>query len=345
VGLQVAVHKNGEFLGTLYTGGLPGDGWEYTPVERSSAKLNEGKLDFTFAQASAHVDFSSATIKSSPQSTGYKLKKLLRQSPTLGLTPPQDAVVLFAPGKANKLLKPEMTNKGLLKEGTETTEAYDDFRIHVEFSVPYHPDDDDQKRGNSGIYIQSRYEIQILDSFGEDPRFNSIGALYRQKPADLNMSLPPLNWQTYDIWFEAAKFDDAGKKTAPARVSVFLNGVPVHYNREIVTKTGAGKPEGPLALTTKFQDHQDPVRFRSIWIQPGKQPLPPNKILVAGKVNNHQSPNFSSESKMTQDCEICNQYENDGQNHYYSAYPYAYPENYTKHEPYGTYGKLWPFTD
>ena len=82
------------------------------------------------------------------------------------------------------------------------------------------------------------------------------------------MALPPLVWQTYDIFFTAAKFDDAGNRTAPAQISVIQNGVPVHYRTAIATKTGAGKPEGPEALPLLLQDHSDPIVYRNVWILP-----------------------------------------------------------------------------
>ena len=86
----------------------------------------------------------------------------------------------------------------------------------------------DQARGNSGIYIQRRYEVQILDSFGLPPVFNGCGALYRQQSPELNMSFPPLAWQTYDIYFTAARWDPDGNKTSDAQITVMHNGVPIH---------------------------------------------------------------------------------------------------------------------
>src|SRR5262249_34742326 len=80
------------------------------------------------------------------------------------------------------------------------------FRLHLEYRTPYMPTARDQARGNSGVYIQRRYEVQILDSFGLDGAFNEAGSLYRQTPPDLNMAFPPLTWQTYDIWFTPPQF-------------------------------------------------------------------------------------------------------------------------------------------
>ena len=127
-----------------------------------------------------------------------------------------------------------------------------------------------QARGNSGVYIQQRYEVQILDSFGLEGVENECGGLYTQTRPDLNMCLPPLAWQTYDIWFTPPQFDDDGKKTANARITALHNGYLIHHHREITAKTGGGKAEGPQPLPINLQDHGNPVMFRNIWIVPGE---------------------------------------------------------------------------
>jgi hypothetical protein len=153
-----------------------------------------------------------------------------------------------------------------MEVGAITKRKFTDFRLHLEFRTPYMPAARGQGRGNSGVYIQQRYEVQILDSFGLVGEFNECGSLYRQTPPDLNMCLPPLAWQTYDIVFTAARFDPETKaKTAPARITVFHNGVAVHDDRAIASKTGAGQPEAPTPNPILFQNHSDPVRFRNVW--------------------------------------------------------------------------------
>jgi hypothetical protein len=114
--------------------------------------------------------------------------------------------------------------------------------------------------------LQSRYEVQVLDSFGLEGVFNECGSLYRQRAPDLNMAFPPLSWQTYDITFHSPTFDACGNKCRDARLTVLHNGVPVHNNVPITGKTGAGQPEGPQPLPIKFQDHGNPVHFRNIWL-------------------------------------------------------------------------------
>jgi hypothetical protein len=151
-----------------------------------------------------------------------------------------------------------------------TKEAYQDFRLHVEFRVPLLPDDvTGQARGNSGVYLQDRYEIQILDSYGDTTLdTNEAGAIYLKKAPDVNAATAPETWQTYDITFRAARFDADGKKTADARVSVVWNGRKVHDDVAIDGPTGSGAPEGPAAGAIRLQDHGNKVRFRDLRVEP-----------------------------------------------------------------------------
>ena len=98
------------------------------------------------------------------------------------------------------------------------------------------------------------------------PAKNDCGCLYKQKFPDVNACFPPLNWQTYDVEFTAAKFDAAGKKTAPARITARLNGIVIHDDYALKNKTGAGRPEGTEPGPMWFQNHSNPVRYRNVWI-------------------------------------------------------------------------------
>ncbi len=128
-----------------------------------------------------------------------------------------------------------------------TKQAFGDFRLHVEFKVPLLPPEvTGQNRGNSGVYLQERYEIQILDSYGDPTNdTNEAGAIYLQKAPDLNASTAPETWQSYDIDYRAPRYDSAGNKTADARVTLVWNGVRVHDDVAITGPTGGNNPAGP----------------------------------------------------------------------------------------------------
>jgi glucose/arabinose dehydrogenase len=151
-----------------------------------------------------------------------------------------------------------------------TKEAFRDYRLHVEFKVPLLPAEvTGQNRGNSGVYQQERYEIQILDSYG-DPTLdnNEAGAIYLHKAPDVNAATAPETWQRYDITFRAARYDEAGKKTENARVTLVWNGRKVHDDVAIPAGTGGNIPEGPATGAIRLQDHGNKVQYRNVWIEP-----------------------------------------------------------------------------
>jgi hypothetical protein len=154
-----------------------------------------------------------------------------------------------------------------------TKQKFGDFRLHVEWSEPnYPPEVTGQARGNSGVYLQERYELQVLDSFGDTTLANDeAGAIYSKKAPDRNMATAPGTWQTYDITFRAARYDAAGTKTDNARVTIVWNGTVVHNDVEINGGTGDSSPEDVSLGAIRLQDHGDSgenPRFRNIWIEP-----------------------------------------------------------------------------
>jgi hypothetical protein len=272
VGVRVSVRDGDQPLfARLYPGGLPGLGWGTADPEVFSGSLGPQGLQLTADKNPAR------TIRSAP--TGgivlvdahgrvTALTKISRRSMTLGKAPPRGAQVLFDGTAHDHWKNAKVTEDGLLGVGAETVAPLGGGYLHVEFRTPYMPTSSGQNRGNSGIYLQRRYEIQILDSFALAGIENECGALYRQRKPDLNMALPPLVWQTYDIFFEPATFSSDGQRLRPTQLTVIHNGVPVHYRNMVKDKTGAGKPEGPEPLPLWLQDHGDPVFFRNIWFVP-----------------------------------------------------------------------------
>lgn len=269
-GVQVVALGQGTFRGALFAGGLPGFGATHgSRVELQGAREGE-VISLRSADTSATVTVLAGGVARVNRGTGStaELHKVERRSPTLGALPPACAIVLFDGHDTQAFRDGKMSSEGFLQVGTELIPRFRDFTMHLEFLLPYMPSQTSQARGNSGLYIQSRYEVQILDSFGLPGEFNECGSLYRYRAPDVNMCLPPLVWQTYDITFHAARFDRCGTKRCPARITVCHNGVIVQNNVVLERKTGAGQPEGPELLPTKLQDHHDPVQFRNIWIVP-----------------------------------------------------------------------------
>ena len=174
----------------------------------------------------------------------------------LGIKPTDDAIVLFDGADLSQWTaggnKPaEWTRAdGILevaldKGSIQTRRDFRDFRLHIEFNVPL-TDATGQGRGNSGVYIQKRYEVQILDSYGLEPKHQDCGAIYLTKAPAQNVCKKPGEWQSYDILFTAAKWQ-GDKKISNVRITIHQNGVMIHNDFEIPNKTGAGSPEGPSA--------------------------------------------------------------------------------------------------
>lgn len=271
-GLQVIALGDGKFDAVEYRGGLPGNGWDRTTKAKLSGQTENGTTSLAGNSERYTITGGAAIAQDAAGRELGRLVKVDRRSPTMGSPPPAGAVVLFDGHSTHQFEDkpaPKVTDDGLLVSGVMTKMPVGAFHMHLEFRTPYMPTARDQARGNSGVYIQRRYEVQILDSFGLDGAFNEAGSLYRQTPPDLNMAFPPLVWQTYDIWFTPPRFAADGKtKTANARLTLLHNGVPVHWHREITAKTGGGQQEGPNLLPINLQDHGNPVMFRNIWIVP-----------------------------------------------------------------------------
>ena len=233
------VELDGERVGDRVT--FRGNGWD--------GAIEDGKLTGT-----------------SDEGGKFELKRLERNSPTLGAKPPAGAIVLFDGTNADAWEGGKMDARNLLFCGTKSKQSFGDCTLHVEFRTPFMPAARGQARGNSGVYIQGRYECQVLDSFGLEGESNECGGIYQQSKPAVNMCYPPLSWQTYDIDFTAAKYDADGKKTTNARVTVKHNGVAIYENLELPKDTPGHKAEGPGPEHLYLQDHGNPVAFRNIWV-------------------------------------------------------------------------------
>lgn len=249
IGVQAVAQGGGKFLLVLYRGGLPGAGWNGTDRQES--------------------DEDSDGVKNLIKD--LSLKKVERQSPTLRAKAPASAVVLFD-GTSETFQKHWQSgakvDSDLLQQGCQGLDQFTDFIVHIEFRLPYMPAARSQGRGNSGLYFQGRYEVQMLDSFGLEGKDNECGGLYGVKAPDVNVCFPPLTWQTFDAEFTAARTDKDGKIIGKPRVTIRHNGVMVQQDVELPENmtgpVGMSALTGPLLL----QDHGNPVRYRNIWVLP-----------------------------------------------------------------------------
>lgn len=203
--------------------------------------------------------------------------------------PPADATILFD-GKTlsawrhsgGKAASWDITDAAFtVKPGAgdiETAQAFCDVQLHLEWRTPTETNGPDgkplegQSRGNSGVFLQSRYEVQILDSYGSDTYANGqAGAIYKQTPPLKNASRAPGEWQTYDIAYTAPRFTPEGRLSAPGRITVLHNGVLIHNDTEIRGPTawiGIPAYEAHGCAPLRLQDHGNRVSFRNIWARP-----------------------------------------------------------------------------
>lgn len=296
LGCQIIALGKSKFQAVLLPGGLPGDGWDGKNKSLMQGELESGGATFSPASgnrkylASSPDEFSATSKYPPPGQKNYtgsvrdgvltgktddgksfELKKTTRLSPTLGAAPPQGALILFDGSSTNEWKGGRLDKAtGFLNtDGKDIVSArnFQDYTVHAEFMLPFRPDARGQGRGNSGFYMVHHYEVQILDAFGLDGKNNETGGIYTRAEPRLNMCLPPLTWQTYDIDFKNAVQED-GKKVKNARITVRLNGVVIHDDIEIAGPTGGSRDAklegtpGPFIL----QGHGNPLQFKNIWI-------------------------------------------------------------------------------
>ena len=241
------------------------------------ADSEDGQLDIKGAIEAGKF---SGTFQGQTATGTFELSRVFRVSPTLCAKPPSGAIVLLKGKKSMKQWEHTPSKKNptggavqwnLLKGGIMevkpgtgnivTKKKFTDFELHVEFRLPFMPERRGQGRANSGVYLQGRYEVQVLDSYGLEGLDNECGGIYKIGRPDVNMCAPPMQWQTYDITFHAPKNGD------PATATVVHNGVTIHDELVLPGPTGGAlgrnvNEPGGIYL----QDHSNPMQFRNIWL-------------------------------------------------------------------------------
>jgi hypothetical protein len=269
VGAQVIARSEGKFEVYVLKGGLPGEGWRRGDERIRMDGQREGDATVLKGQdLSGRIADGKLTLDGKVKA---ELKRVERKSPTLGAKAPAGAVVLFdgVDPSANFDVV-HLSPDGNLMSGTTTKQKFGSNKLHLEFRLSWMPQATGQGRSNSGVYVHDCYEIQVLDAFGLEGKDNECGGLYSIKAPDVNMCLPPMVWQTYDIELTEPKYDANGQKVANARLTVRLNGQVIHDHIELPKQTPGRQAEGAGPRPIHLQGHGNKVEYRNIWVQEAK---------------------------------------------------------------------------
>ena len=291
IAAQVIASGDGTFEGVLYGGGLPGAGWDGITRFHFQGQQNGELVRFvgrmgerlTLANPQFHGTLEEGVLRGTAlmfrhavDEASFEMAKVHRRSPTEGAKPPPGAIILFDGTNVDGWVDGNIVEKDLLDIGTTSRRKFLSLRLHLEFRTPFMPTAQGMDRGNSGVYIKREWEIQVLDSFGwnsENRKFERLsgfgrcGGIHELIKPRVNMSFPPLSWQTYDVEFLAAHFDDQKKRTRPAMMTVRHNGVLIHDPFVLpTTPSGEGPSKEHLAGPIYLQNHGNPVRYRNIWL-------------------------------------------------------------------------------
>ncbi|MCF6286741.1 MAG: DUF1080 domain-containing protein [Candidatus Hydrogenedentes bacterium] len=217
-----------------------------------------------------------ATVEGNEGRGTFELKRVVKGSPTMGKKAPAGATVLLGKSAAPDAFVREplwqIFADGVMKPSYSSAISKEEFgsaQYHIEFKTPFMPEERGQGRGNSGVYLMGRYEMQVLDSYTEEPRDNFCGGIYKKAVPIVNACAPPEEWQTYDITFHAPQFDASGKKTKDAMFSAVHNGIVIH-DKVVLPDCTPGGVSGEEAArgVLMLQYHHNDVSYRNVWIQP-----------------------------------------------------------------------------
>ncbi len=295
IAAQVISIGDGQFDGVLYSGGLPGAGWDGVSRYAFRGKTEQGTTRFhgvhgeqlAFENPLFSAVHDNGTIEGTARmflnrvaDASFVLHKKQRSSPSLGAPAPPGATVLFDGSNTTAWQVGTIVEEKLLDRGATSKQAFGSHFLHLEFRCPFMPTARGMRRGNSGVYLQSTWELQILDSFGwnrDNRKFERLSALGRcgglaeMTAPEINAAFPPLSWQTYDIEFRAARYGTAGQILHPAMITAYLNGIRIH-NQVVLPAAPPEEQRPPPRHSPRgvgrlhLQDHGNPVHFRNIWI-------------------------------------------------------------------------------
>lgn len=238
-------------------------------------------------KAVAILAVASVALFLAPQQSDPTLTEVWEPEPVVvrpedGAAPPSDAIVLFdgtdlsawqgGDGEAAWVVADGAFTVAPGAGNIRTRRAFGDVQLHIEWRTPAEIAGEGQERGNSGVFLMERYEVQVLDSYDNRTYSNGqAGSIYKQSIPAVNASRPPGAWQSYDIVFTAPRFDAGGNVVAPAAMTVFHNGVLIQNHFELRGPTvNIGEPAYQAhaeRLPLMLQDHGNPVSFRNVWVR------------------------------------------------------------------------------
>lgn len=267
IGAQVVARSGGKFEVYVLKGGLPGEGWRRGDARiRLDAQREGDSVTLAGQDLTGRIAAGKLTLEGRAGKAKAELRRVERKSPTLGAKPPEGALVLFDGADLKHFPNGHLSPDGNLLSGVTSATKFGSGKIHLEFRLSWMPQALGQARSNSGVYVHNCYEVQVLDSFGLEGKDNECGGLYSIKAPDVNMCLPPLVWQTYDIEYTEPKYDASGQKVGNAKLTVRHNGQVIHDNIELPKATPGAQPEGPGPRALFLQGHGNKVVYRNIWV-------------------------------------------------------------------------------
>jgi len=242
------------------------------PIGVFEAKRSGDTIPFEHAGIKGEITPDGITGSRGRGKTTFSMTKYIHE-------PPENAVVLFDGTNLEQWQEPkgwELLEGGIMMvtpkgESLVSKQSFKSVQLHVEFRLPYLPQDRGQGRGNSGVFVQGVYEVQVLDSFGLEGYYDECGALYKVSAPRVNACLPPLAWQAYDITYTAPKYNENGELTAYPRMTVYHNGILIQDNQEMPQITAWKEVErlappprepGPIML----QAHGNYVQYRNVFL-------------------------------------------------------------------------------
>lgn len=245
------------------------------------ARAKDGVLEFSDQNFQIKVEDGLLTGRRSSGNSSFTMKPYVFEPSALGTPPPDGAEVLFDGTNFDAFTGSEgweiVDGAMMVHPDTDDLESrnhYLDAQLHVEFRLPFQPKERGQSRGNSGVFLQGKYEVQVLDSFGLEGTYDECGALYKLSAPHVNACLPPGDWQSYDIYYTAARFAEDGSVTAYPRMTVYHNGILIHNDQELSWITAWKEKDrlkpppteaGPIILQSHRSHY---VQFRNVWIKP-----------------------------------------------------------------------------